>query len=155
MRTAESAEVYNYFRDYDPAIGRYAESDPIGLDGMRSRLQEESNRASVLAGAKPNPDLLLPELRANLYDYVDGSPLNKIDVSGQWGFQAVAIAVGATAAAVVILAIRGCVLKCEDRCPYKKDANDVMVEIGRKKWINKCQWDCVKSFGELAKGGPW
>jgi RHS repeat-associated protein len=23
----------NYFRDYDPAIGRYVESDPIGLDG--------------------------------------------------------------------------------------------------------------------------
>jgi uncharacterized protein RhaS with RHS repeats len=25
--------AYNYFRDYDPAIGRYVESDPIGLDG--------------------------------------------------------------------------------------------------------------------------
>jgi RHS repeat-associated protein len=24
---------YNYFRDYDPALGRYVESDPIGLDG--------------------------------------------------------------------------------------------------------------------------
>jgi RHS repeat-associated protein len=24
---------YNYFRDYDPAQGRYVESDPIGLDG--------------------------------------------------------------------------------------------------------------------------
>jgi RHS repeat-associated protein len=24
---------YNYFRDYDPTIGRYVESDPIGLDG--------------------------------------------------------------------------------------------------------------------------
>jgi RHS repeat-associated protein len=24
---------YNYFRDYDPAVGRYVESDPIGLEG--------------------------------------------------------------------------------------------------------------------------
>ena len=24
---------YNYFRDYDPSLGRYAESDPSGLDG--------------------------------------------------------------------------------------------------------------------------
>jgi RHS repeat-associated protein len=24
---------YNYFRDYDPATGRYVESDPIGLQG--------------------------------------------------------------------------------------------------------------------------
>jgi RHS repeat-associated protein len=24
---------YNYYRDYDPSLGRYGESDPIGLDG--------------------------------------------------------------------------------------------------------------------------
>lgn len=30
---AESGLFYNYFRDYDPASGRYIESDPIGLRG--------------------------------------------------------------------------------------------------------------------------
>ena len=30
---AETKLHYNYFRDYDPSIGRYIESDPIGLRG--------------------------------------------------------------------------------------------------------------------------
>jgi len=30
---AETGLLYNYFRSYDPAIGRYSESDPIGLKG--------------------------------------------------------------------------------------------------------------------------
>jgi RHS repeat-associated protein len=30
---AETALHYNYFRDYDPSLGRYGKSDPIGLDG--------------------------------------------------------------------------------------------------------------------------
>ncbi len=29
----ESKLHYNYFRDYEPGIGRYVQSDPIGLDG--------------------------------------------------------------------------------------------------------------------------
>lgn len=29
----ETGLYYNYFRDYDPSIGRYIESDPIGLGG--------------------------------------------------------------------------------------------------------------------------
>ena len=33
FRDAETSLHYNYFRDYDPAIGRYIQSDPIGLGG--------------------------------------------------------------------------------------------------------------------------
>ncbi|WP_157672192.1 RHS repeat domain-containing protein [Cellvibrio sp. PSBB006] len=30
---SEAGLYYNYFRDYDPSIGRYIQSDPIGLEG--------------------------------------------------------------------------------------------------------------------------
>ena len=32
-RRASGRVHYNYFRNYDPAVGRYAESDPLGLGG--------------------------------------------------------------------------------------------------------------------------
>ena len=31
--SASGPTYYNYFRDYDPAIGRYSQSDPIGIAG--------------------------------------------------------------------------------------------------------------------------
>ena len=50
----ESGLYYNYYRDYDPSMGRFIESDPVGL-----------------AAGSPST-----------YAYVDGDPLNLVDALG-------------------------------------------------------------------------
>ena len=52
---------YNYFRDYDSAIGRYVESDPIGLDGgvntfvYADSVPTEEIDADGLQAVRPQP----------------------------------------------------------------------------------------------------
>lgn len=53
----ESNLYYNYFRDYDPQTGRYVQSDPIGIEGG-----------------------------INVYTYVNGNPVKKVDMDGLQGF---------------------------------------------------------------------
>ncbi len=51
----ESGLSYNYFRDYDATTGRYAQSDPVGLDGG-----------------------------LNTFAYVEADPVQLVDPSGEF-----------------------------------------------------------------------
>jgi RHS repeat-associated protein len=52
---AETGNHYNYFRDYDSSVGRYVESDPIGLGGG-----------------------------INTFAYSHANPIRRIDPQGMW-----------------------------------------------------------------------
>ncbi|MGH8671027.1 MAG: RHS repeat-associated core domain-containing protein, partial [Burkholderiales bacterium] len=58
----ETGNHYNYFRDYDPAIGRYIEADPVG----------------ITTTSRPTPTTRLN----HLFGYVDSNPLSWVDPLG-------------------------------------------------------------------------
>jgi RHS repeat-associated protein len=64
----ETNLAYNYLRDYDPAIGRYVESDPIGLDGgLNTYLYAKADSLSRIdrLGLVPSRDEFVDILRRN------------------------------------------------------------------------------------------
>src|SRR5512146_2874993 len=63
-----------YFRDYDPAIGRYIQADPLGITMSRT----------PTPGAEIN----------HLYSYVGSNPLSRIDPTGQGWEQIIIPVVG-------------------------------------------------------------
>jgi RHS repeat-associated protein len=71
----ETGLHYNYFRDYDPAIGRYVQADPIGLAGG-----------------------------VNLYGYAEGNPLSYADPDGRLALNTAAAGIGAAIGAGINIA---------------------------------------------------
>jgi RHS repeat-associated protein len=127
-RRASGRAHYNYFRDYDPVVGRYAQSDPIGLRGG-----------------------------LNTYSYGFNSPLRYVDPDGRLAFvipflpaigegllylgSAAATAWGicqATKAHECEKEIQGCIKTC---LRARKDFNQVREVYGGSWW--KCLTGCV------------
>ena len=84
------------------------------------------------------------------------NPLKYTDPTGKL-VQGIAIGATAGAAALVILAILECSKLCDSDtvCPYPRNSGDPNTDSNRNAWVANCKLNCVRSFGELAKGGPW
>ena len=52
---SETGLFQNYFRDFDPAVGRYVESDPIGLKGGSSSTYAYRSPASIRWDSRSAP----------------------------------------------------------------------------------------------------
>ena len=77
---SETGLHYNYFRDYDPATGRYVESDPVGI--LRN-FGEPSLQVGV--GMLDNFDDQFDGGLNSIYSYANGNPGDRIDPAGLAG----------------------------------------------------------------------
>ena len=66
---------YNYFRDYDPSLGRYIQSDPVGLNGGLNPYAYAYNnplRYTDPYGAVADTEMILPPFRRTPKRFVFG-----------------------------------------------------------------------------------
>ena len=130
---------YNYFRDYDAGVGRYIESDPIGLGGG-----------------------------LNTFAYVEANPLTQLDLMGLASatFPGVNIpmpgwlgAAGSRALGVLglILSMGGdtaqsqeSLEECEAKCEEDKKARDALCFIAQAKGGKAAQKICLSRSDEIA-----
>ena len=121
---------YNYFRDYDPSLGRYVESDPIGLGGG-----------------------------SNTFAYVNGQPLLYFDPEAE-SAQAVVICVAAVLIAGGTYKLwdkydcqRDCQLDCEKI--YVCDRGNCPAMEGDTRALQACKRECVaRCWIGMGKKGP-
>jgi RHS repeat-associated protein len=76
---------YNYFRDYDPSIGRFIESDPAALEGLRDNLARVGGLEFDLPtlGSMPYMPRRINE-GLNLFAYAELNPIVMADPLGLW-----------------------------------------------------------------------
>ena len=119
-RRASGRVHYNYYRDYEPTVGRYSQSDPIGLRGG-----------------------------LNTYLYAMASPVTLDDPRGlnagvRYGVQGAGIGIGAALACAFNPDLCRTIIKlvCEDIVSFVTDDRH---EDCKSQWIDDTKW-CDNNF---------
>ena len=122
---------YNYFRDYDPTIGRYFESDPLGLAGG-----------------------------INTYSYVQGNPLGRVDDYGLVSWPLIAVGAGAGGYLLwhKYDKQKKCETLCPFQCDIKACGDperSAAYQDNQSRCITTCKSECFfEAWGIGPKAGP-
>jgi RHS repeat-associated protein len=78
-RSAGPCKYYNYFRDYDPQVGRFVESDPVGLRGRSDStypyVNDDPLELADMLGTKPGDSFPSAEAAAiDALNYINSEP---------------------------------------------------------------------------------
>ncbi len=156
----ETGLYYNYFRDYDPSIGRYVQSDPIGIIGNTQSATTDIE--SMLTAFKQGGKSLFMGLN-HLYTYTANNPIIYSDPTGE-SLSSVLITAGLTG--LIVYVTVDCINKCgknkKNQCPPTppmKIASDCVNQcipflnfLGLNS-INSIMLNVSKRLGAKAGGG--
>jgi len=142
----ETGLYYNYYRDYDPSLGRYIQADPRGIN---LDFSDPQRQIAIDAGVPISDDD--PFGLNHTYGYANQSPLIYEDPTGE----------NALGIAVAVAAYTGwninnnvdnnmvCKQDCKERTKDKCDQGDTS-----DYWA--CAADCaIKIWGKTPRKSPW
>ncbi|ABC28243.1 Rhs family protein [Hahella chejuensis KCTC 2396] len=137
----ESGLRYNYFRDYDPSLGRYVQSDPRGI------LFDFNDPQRIVAGMTGISIPYVDSTQINdSYTYVKNSPIGSDDKTGE-SVQVIVVLVALYTGYSVwkkIVQQEECEQKCKSDPGNKEPCEDGnTVEDGNTAGLTACKSKCV------------